>query len=98
MNEKSSLTDFDLYRQAINTIQALCLDVKLEYSVTLCFVINIDYAKKVYDFAVKNDLSCHANYVQTTKVATFRLMHSFCGFDYCSQCNTGIIAKFNIQN
>lgn len=96
MNNQQYKSRFDLYEVAISDIMGMCIETKLEHSLTLQYVLTLVYAKRVYDFIVGKGLGCHATYSTVTNLATFRIMHAQCGFDYCSQCNTGIIAKFNI--
>lgn len=96
MNKMRPLSDRDLYEIAISDITGMCIETKLDHSFTLQYILTLGYAELVYNFIVNNGLGCHATYSTACNLATFRIMHAQCGFDYCSQCNTGIIAKFNI--
>lgn len=87
-----------IYENAIHDICSICLEEDLIHSITFSYFIDINFAIKLYEFIIKNGLSCHGVYFKKDGVVTLKIMHSYCGFDYCSQCKTSVIASFHITN
>ncbi len=90
------IPDRVLYEMAISDINGMCIETKLDHSLTLEYMLTLPYAERLFEYIVDKGLSCQATFHSKINLATFRIMHAQCGLDYCSQCNTGIIAKFNI--